>query len=827
MRRPPRSARAEAEPLVHDPVCGMDIREADAAGSSVVQGKTYFFCSPRCKKRFDADPQKYLSVKTKLALAAQPYPRRRSAGKARRLLAEPVRLALPIEGMSCASCVLKVEHSLKSLPGVVDASVNFGTEEAIVTYVPERVSVSDFQKAVASAGDYRAVAVDEGDIIGVEERYQRDHLLLLRRKAVAASVGAAAVMVGSMVPRFEAESPFVAGLAMLTITSAVLFWTGSSFFKGAWKALVHGSADMNTLIAVGTGASFAVSTALLFFPHAFGTHGRPHLYFDTAATITAIVLVGRTLEARAKRQTADALRGLLSLTPAQARILREGIEKDVPVETVVPGDRIRVRPGERVPVDGRIREGRSSVDESMMTGESVPVEKGPGDPVFGGTLNRLGSFVFKATRVGRETVLAQIVRTVREAQGSKAPVQHLADRVASVFVPAVVGLAFVTFAAWMVWGSPPAFPKALLNFVSVLVIACPCALGLAIPTAVIAGTGLGARNGIMVRNGESLERADSVSVVVFDKTGTLTYGKPEITDVVPISKWKDNDLLFFAASAEKGSEHPLAEAVVKEAENRKMKPVAAGTFNAIPGKGIAARVRGRKVLVGNERWIRENRIKTDKIKPARDGMAAEGKTSLFIAVDGKLAGILGAADQPKEQAKSTINTLTNMGLRAIMLTGDFKKTANAIAAQTGIDEVISDVLPGGKIKIIKGLQQKGETVAMVGDGINDAPALAQADVGIAMATGSDVAVQTAGMTIMRTDLTAVSDVFRLSKKTMHIIRQNLFWAFIYNIIGIPIAAGALYPATGILLSPMIAAAAMSLSSVSVVGNSLRLRNSKL
>jgi len=814
--------------MVHDPVCEMDIEKADAAGTSVYKGRTYYFCNLDCKNRFDTDPDKYLRSKIRRS------PSHRHVSDSidiqTRLNAAPVHVTLPVEGMSCASCVLKVEHALKTLPGVLDANVNFGTEEASITYIPESATLSDFKKALGSAGDYRILDISGEEIEDAEEESRRKRLRELKQKSLFGGIVSVLVMVGSMkhmIPGVSALPDIPVGMAMFLLTTAVLFYSGSQFFRGAWATLLHRTADMNTLVAVGTASAYVYSCAAFFFPNRLHTHGLHHLYFDTSVMITALILIGRYLEARAKQKTTNAIRELLSLKPKNTGVIRGGKEILIPVEEVIPGDRIVVRPGERIPVDGIVREGQSSVDESMITGESMPVEKKPGNTVVGGTLNRLGSFQFEAVRVGRETLLAQIVRMVRDAQGSKAPVQRLADRVASVFVPVVIGIALLTFAAWLVLDPFHSFNRSLLNFISVLIIACPCALGLATPTAIIAGTGLGAKHGILIKNGESLETADRITTVVFDKTGTLTRGKPEITDAISLSGLKENDLFELAASAEKGSEHPLAEALVAAAEKKKIKLAAAQAFQAVPGKGIRATIKDKAVFVGNAAWMRENGIPLGNAKNVLDLLSSQGKTPLFVASDGELGGILGASDVLKENAPDVVRQLKNMSIRVLLVTGDSKKTGETIGKIAGVDRTVTEVLPQDKAKIVRQLQKAGETVAMVGDGINDAPALASADVGIALSSGTDVALHAAGITLMRDDLQSVIEAIRLSHKTMRTIKQNLFWAFIYNVIGIPIAAGVLYPVFGILLQPVFAAAAMSLSSVSVVSNSLRLRKAKL
>jgi Cu+-exporting ATPase len=816
--------------MVHDPVCGMDIGKKDAAGSSIYKGKTVYFCNLLCKQKFDAHPEKYAKPTPVSA-----NPRRQKHRPVQPPLpampegAPTVRSTLPVEGMSCASCVLKVEHALKSVPGVVDAAINFGTEEASISYYPDRAGLPDLKEAVRSAGDYRLLETTEEKLEETEEQSRKSHLLSLKRKSLFSLAASAAVMLVSMkngIPGLKWLPDMPAKLFLFLLTTVVLAGPGAQFFRGFWTTLKHRTADMNTLVAVGTGSAYLFSSAAFFFPSLFRLHHVHDLYFDTAVMITTFILLGKFLEARAKQKTSKAVRDLFNLRPKTARLIKRGRETEVPVSALATGDRIVVRPGESVPVDGILRKGRSSVDESMITGEPMPADKKPGDTVTGGTINRLGHFEFEAVRVGGDTMIARIVRMVHEAQGSKAPVQRLADRVASVFVPVVIALAVMTFAVWMAWGPPPAFQRALLNFISVLIIACPCALGLATPTAVIAGTGLGAKNGILIKDGENLETAGRVTTVVFDKTGTLTRGKPDITDVIPMGRWKEKDVLFYAASAEKGSEHPLARALISKARSAKVKLAAPAEFQALPGEGIRTRIRRRNVLVGSAAWLKKNGVATAAAGRIAASLASEGKSPILIAIDGKCAGVFGAADLLKEKAAQAVRRLKSEGMRVILLTGDNAQTGRRIGNQAGVDEVIAEVLPQDKSSVVQKLQDKGEIVAMVGDGINDAPALARANVGMALSTGTDVAVHAAGITLMRNDLRSVHDAIRLSRRTMLTIRQNLFWAFIYNAIGIPVAAGLLYPAFGLSLKPVFAAAAMSLSSVSVVSNSLRLGRMK-
>jgi P-type Cu+ transporter len=606
----------------------------------------------------------------------------------------------------------------------------------------------------------------------------------------------------------------------------VMGWAGRHFYTRAWAAARHRAADMNTLIAVGTGAAYVFSLAATFFPGFFVAHGvTPDVYFEAVLFIVGLVLVGNLFEARAKRQTSSALRALVELQPRTARVARDGAEVEVPIEELVRGDEILVRPGERVPVDGEVLSGRSAVDESMLTGESLPVEKEEGDRVIGGTVNRTGAFRYRATLLGSDSVLAQIVRLMREAQGSRAPIQHLVDRVTGVFVPIVMVLAVVTFAVWYLLAGEGALVRALAASISVLIIACPCAMGLAVPTAVMVSTGKGAEAGILIKGGEALQRARDVSVVVLDKTGTVTEGRPAVTEVVLATDGGVDEarLLRLAASLEASSEHPLGEAIVRHAEERGIAHASSEGFASVTGSGAVGRVDGAELAIGNARLMRERGVDFASLAGDDARLAGEGKTPVYVAVDGRLAGILAIADPVKESSPAAVRRLREMGLRVVMLTGDHRRTAEAVAREAGIERVVAEVLPEGKVEEIRRLQAAGEVVAMVGDGINDAPALAQADVGIAMGTGTDIAAEAGDVVLMRGDLHGVAGAIHLSRRTFGTMKQNLFWAFVYNTVGIPIAAGVLYPAFGLLLSPVLASAAMALSSVSVVSNSLRLR----
>ena len=736
----------------------------------------------------------------------------------------------PISGMTCASCVARVEKALSSVPGVVSASVNLASEKATVEYV-EGTDIAEMRRAVKEAGyGLGAEATTLEDVTTAARREIR----ALRNRVIFASVLAAVIMVLSLAPDFQFRS-----YLLWILATPVQFWTGWRFYQGAWGALRHRTADMNTLIAVGTSAAYLYSMVVVLFPGLFATAGiELGLYFDTASVIIALILLGRFLEARARGQTSEAIKKLIGLKPKTAMVIRDGKETEISVEDVQVGDLILVRPGERISVDGIVRQGYSSVDESMITGESIPVDKNVGDTVIGGTINKMGSFQFEATRVGKDTTLAQIIRLVEEAQGSKAPIQRLADVISSYFVPTVIGIAILTFGIWYFLGPQPTLTYALLNFVAVLIIACPCALGLATPTAIIVGTGKGAENGVLIRSGEALERAHKINSVLLDKTGTLTQGEPMVTDIIGSPSFAEAEVLRLAASVEHDSEHPLAQAIVKAASEKNLELSKVLDFKAMPGHGVQAKVGGKSLLLGNLALIKDRRISLDGLAKEAERLWGEGKTVLFFSVDSKAAGIIALADTLKPNAKEAVEALHKLGIEVVMITGDNTRTAEAIAREAGIDRVLAEVLPENKAAEVKRLQDEGKVVAMVGDGINDAPALAQADVGIAIGTGTDVAMETGDITLISGDLGGIVTAISLSKRTMRTIRQNLFWAFAYNVTLIPVAAGVLYlffGRTGIpsglhfifgnygFLNPMLAAAAMAASSITVVSNSLRLR----
>jgi P-type Cu+ transporter len=737
--------------------------------------------------------------------------------------AGPAGARLAVEGMHCASCVAKVEDSLRSTPGVLDASVNLATGEAAVTYEQDRLGPSELAAAVERAG-YESQPVSEGAPLEEaetdQERRARAELRALRRRFVlAAAVGA--VLLGLTFvwsPLGERATMWLA----LALATPVQLWAGWPFYGGAWKVGRHGSADMNTLIALGTSVAYLYSLVATVAPGAFADPGElPDVYFDTAAVIIALILLGRLLEARAKAGTTAAIRKLIGLRARTARVARGTGEVEVPVEEVRVGDQVIVRPGEKVPVDGSIVDGNSTIDESMLTGETVPVEKGPGDEVIGATVNRAGAFRFRATRVGRDTALAQIVRLVEEAQGSKAPIQRIADRVSAYFVPAVLAIAAVAVAAWLATGS--SFTSAMLAAVAVLIIACPCALGLATPTAIMVGTGRGAEMGVLIRNGASLETAQRIDMVVLDKTGTLTRGEPRVTDVAAADGVGEGAVLALAAAAESRSEHPLGAAIVRAATERGLELGDAVGFQAAVGHGITASVNGQRVAVGGARHMRELGVDVSPLAAVAQRLEDEGKTAVLTAENGRAIGVIAIADTLRPEAAEAVAELRRLGLQVAMLTGDNRRTAEAIAAQAGIDHVLAEVLPDAKAAEIRRLQDEGRRVAMVGDGINDAPALAQADVGIAIGSGTDIAMEASDMTLISGDLRRLAAPIELSRQTMRTIKQNLFGAFAYNVSLIPVAAGVLYPIWGVTLDPILAAAAMAGSSVTVVANALRLR----
>jgi Cu+-exporting ATPase len=737
------------------------------------------------------------------------------------------RQTVPVRGMHCAACVGKVERALQSVPGVAEASVNLATERATVAFDPGQTDLAALGRAVAAAGYELAAPAPAGAPATDTERQAReDEQRRVKRKFIVGALLSAPVFIGGMADLFPwapalLRDPWV----QLVLATPVQFWVGAEFHRGFLRDLRHLSASMATLVSIGTNAAYFYSLAVTVAPATFAAHAGM-TYYETAAVVITLVVLGRWLEARARGRTSEAIRRLVSLAPRMARVVRGGRDVDVPTEDVLVGDLVRIRPGERIPVDGVVVEGSSTVDESMLTGESLPVEKAPEATVVAGTINRTGSFVFRATRVGRETTLARIIRLVEEAQGSRAPIQRLADRVAAVFVPIVLVIAALTFAAWLFFGPEPRLLMALTTTVAVLVIACPCAMGLATPTAIMVGTGKGAESGVLIKSASALELLHRVDTIVFDKTGTLTVGRPEVTDIVPAPGVTEDEALALAAAAEQGSEHPLGEAVARRAKERGLGLPPVSEFSAVPGQGIDALAPDGRILLGNRRLMDARGIDVTALAGRLEALQRGGKTVIYLAFGGRLLALVAAADVLKPEAAGVVARLRRMGIRVVMLTGDNARTAEAIAAQAGIEQVLAEVLPEAKADAIKTLCAQGQLVAMVGDGINDAPALAQAEVGIAMGSGTDVAIEAADVTLMRGDLNGVVAAVALSRRTIRIIRENLAWAFGYNVVLIPVAAGVLYPLWGVLLSPILAGAAMAFSSVSVVTNSLRLKRWK-
>ena len=752
---------------------------------------------------------------------------------------DPSAITLDIEGMTCAACVRRVEKALDKVEGVSSASVNLATERATVSVTPgAAVEPSALIAAVAAAGytatspkppapDVAAALAASGPTAQETEEDARNarrdaELASTKRKALV-SLGLGLVMMAAMYVPLPISEMTLAPL-MLIAATIVQVWAGRVFYEQAWLAAKHRTTNMNTLVAVGTSVAFGYSAFVTLWPQLADRWGLPyHLYYETAVIIIALILLGRWMEGKARKSTGDAIRALMGLQARTARVVRDGVEIDIPIEQVVAGDVVRVRPGEKVPVDGTVLEGTSTLDESMLTGESLPVTKRTGDDVIGATINGTGTFLMRATRVGRDTVLAQIVRLVEDAQGSKAPMQRLADTIASIFVPIVLGVSVLPFFIWWIWGPSPILSYAIPAVVSVLVIACPCALGLATPTAIMVGTGKAAELGVLVRGGEALEMAKAIDTIVLDKTGTITRGEPSLVAVETIGGLDADELLRLVAAAEVGSEHPLGAAIVKSAAGKGWALPKATQFEAIAGHGIVATVEGRRVAAGNAALMVKDGIAIGPLEASAHGLADSGATPMYAAVDGRLAGVFGVADTLKPGAGETIAELKALGLDVWMVTGDIERTARAIAAKVGIENVLAGVLPAQKAEKIRELQSGGRTVGMVGDGINDAPALAQAERGIAIGTGTDVAMAASDITLIGDDLRGIVTAIALSRRTVQTIRQGLFWAFAYNVVLIPVAMGALYPAFGILLSPVLAAAAMAMSSVSVVTNALRLR----
>ncbi len=730
--------------------------------------------------------------------------------------------------MHCASCVRVIERAVKKVDGVIDCNVNLATEQATITYDSEKVSKQHIESAIANVG-YRALVSEE---IKSEEEIKKEkqqELKALRNKVIFSLFFGGLILWGSFPGIMNTAPEFLKDpLLQFLFATPVQLWAGWEFYRSTIKSIRHRSANMDTLVAIGTTVAYLYSVVVTFFPHIVQSVGLDVMpFFDTSTIIIGLILLGRYFEARAKSATTDAIKKLIGLQAKTARVVRDGQEIDISIDQVQLGDIIRVRPGEKIPVDGEIIEGESSIDESMITGESIPVDKQKGDIVVGATFNKSGSFLYKATKIGSDTMLAQIIKLVQEAQGSKAPIQRIADMISSYFVPVVLILALITFGVWYDFGTQSALLFAILNTVAVLIIACPCAMGLATPTAIMVGTGKGAEHGILIKDAESLEIANKIQTVIFDKTGTLTHGKPVVTEILTPEHVSREEILKLVASLEKGSEHSLAEAIVKEAEKQQIQLLPVEKFNAIPGHGVEGDVDGKKLSFGNRRLMEKEGITLDHVATHIETLESQGKTVMMLTIDGSLSSLIAVADTVKESAIEGVKKLQKMGIEVVMITGDNPRTANAIASQVGIQRVLAEVLPDQKEAEVRKIQAEGKKVAMVGDGINDAPALAAADIGFAMGTGTDVAIEAANITLVNKDLQSVAQAINLSKKTMRTIKLNLFWAFGYNIVLIPVAMGALYPFFHILLNPIFASVAMASSSISVVSNSLLLRRVKI
>jgi P-type Cu+ transporter len=746
-------------------------------------------------------------------------------------------LRLKIGGLYCAECVSRIEDTLKAVPGVLDATMSAASNEVRVDYTPAVGDLRLLTQAVERAGPYtatRAAEASEPELDKEAAATETEYRALMRKWWFAAAVGAPTMILSYpyLIPGLrDWLSRGSAALwwvwAVMGIASlAVLIYSGSQFFVGMWQGLKHRSANMHTLIAVGTGVAWIYSTIALLFPQIFPSEELADVYYDVTVVVTALVVLGLAMELKAKGRTSEAIKKLIGLQAKTARVVRDGREVDIPVEEVLVGDTVIVRPGEKIPVDGVVVDGQSAVDESMITGESLPVSKKVDDEVIGATINKTGAFTFRTTRVGKDTALANIIRLVQDAQGSKVPIQRIVDTVSAYFTPAVIILAIVGFVVWYDFGPSPALTYALIVAVTTLIIACPCALGMATPMSLTTGVGLGAQNGILIRSGDALQTASKLNTIILDKTGTITLGKPALTDVVLLSGWDEDDVLRLAATVEKASEHPLALAIVEGAQARGLSLSEVTAFEAIPGHGVAATVDGRHILIGNLKLMQRESIGLDRLEAEARKLADDGKTPMYVALDGKAAGLIAVADTVKEDSKAAIAAMKRLGLEVVMITGDNERTAKAIARQVGVDRVLAEVLPQDKVVNVQKLQLEGKQVAMVGDGINDAPALAQADVGMAIGTGTDVAIEASDITLIKGSLIGVVVAVQISRATMRNVYQNLVGAFIYNSLGLPIALGVLYPFLGILLSPLLAALAMSFSSVTVISNANRLKHWK-
>jgi P-type Cu+ transporter len=730
-------------------------------------------------------------------------------------------------GMTCAACQSRVQRALAAVPGVTDASVNLVTRSAAVQYDPSSVTPQRLIEAVRATGYDAELSPADTDILAVDSAADDGEVREARELEIKATVSVLAGIVAMLFSMLFMGNSLI-NYVLLVITSGILAWAGRDIYRRAWKALKHRSTDMNTLVSLGTGSAFIYSLVATVAPNLFARNGiAPDVYYEAVIFIIGLVLAGRAIEARARRKTSEALRKLVTLLPSTARVERGGAWIDTPLSQIVSGDTIVVRPGERVPVDGTIIDGMSEIDESMLTGEPLPVVKTIGGKVVGGTLNTTGAFSFRATSIGADSVLARIVKLMRDAQSSRAPIQRLADRVSAVFVPVVVSIAIVTFLAWYFLADTAALPRAIAAAVSVLIIACPCAMGLAVPTAVMVATGRGAELGLLIKGGEILQRAGDVNTVVLDKTGTVTEGIPSVGRVITIGTIKESEVLAAAASLERHSEHPVGMAIARAARDVGVSLEPVGEFRSHTGSGVTGLVRDRQVAVGNAHLMQQLGLDIDAAENSAGARDIAGASELFVAIDGRIAGIILVTDAVRASSREAVDKLRSLGIDVVLLTGDRHSTAQSVAVATGIERFVAEVLPEQKVSEIRTLQEKGRVVAMVGDGINDAPALAQADVGISMPRGTDIAIEASDIALMRSDLRGVPTAISLSRRTMVTMKQNLFWAFVYNAIGIPIAAGVLFPLTGLMLSPIIASAAMALSSVSVVTNSLRLRQVRL
>jgi len=805
---------------VIDPICGMEVEPEEAAGKSEYQGRTYYFCNPMCLERFEAEPAKYVDSEGNRRVAASSRDMKAPSGA---IYTCPMDPEIQQEGPgACPKCGMALEPMTVAPPST--------KTEYVCPMHPEIVRDEPGSCPICGmALEPRTVTLEEEKNPELEDMTRRFWF------GVVLSVPVLFLAMSDLIPGQPVQASFSQRTLIwiqFLLSTPVVLWAGLPFFQRGWASIVNRSLNMFTLISIGVGTAYLYSiAATLFpwlFPESFSMHGEVAVYFEAAAVITTLVLLGQVLELKARSRTSGAIKALLGLAPKTARRLRDdGSEEDVPLDRVQAGDLLRVRPGEKIPVDGVVTEGASSVDESMVTGEPIPVEKEKDSRVTGGTVNGTGSLIMRAERVGSDTLLAQIVRMVSEAQRSRAPIQKLADTVASYFVPAVVSVAVITFIIWALVGPEPRMAYAIVNAVAVLIIACPCALGLATPMSIMVGTGRGATAGVLIKNAEALEVLEKVDALVVDKTGTLTEGKPQLTSVVPSAGHSETELLRLAASLERGSEHPLASAIVAGAETKGVKLSQANEFQSITGKGITGKVDSQRVALGNTRLLEQLDVRAGGLADEAERLRREGQTVMFVVVENSVAGLVGVADPIKASTQEAIQLLHEDGISLVMLTGDSRTTADAVARQLGIDAVEAEVLPEQKGEVVKRLQAEGRTVAMAGDGINDAPALAQAQVGIAMGTGTDVAMESAGVTLVKGDLRGIAKARRLSRGTMRNIRQNLFFAFFYNVLGVPIAAGILYPFFGLLLSPIIASAAMTFSSVSVVTNALRLNKVEL